>query len=368
MIATRSYPSSSTPGINYNAVAHDDGKLTCNCRGWINRRGVSSRNCTHTKRLAKELGKTLVDRGEFVYLDEPGQFGPAHYPVDSRMIAADLAVPVPPAPMLASAMTTAIAAADFDRIYGGGDWAMEEKLDGHRCLVVVKDGTVSAWSRPRTGSTANPRTLPALMVEQLKNFPDGTYDGELVAASGKSWDVKADGSRLVFVVFDLLAVARQSMVAATYVERRRFLLDVLRASLDEGQTWVTTVESTVPMHAAVQGIIRRGGEGVILKRTSSHYRPGMRSPDWLKFKARQAATLTITGFAPGKSGACSAMQLVGDDGGTATVKVSGNRLLAEVTCAPQSFIGRRVVIAFQERTKSGAYFQPTFDHFAGGAE
>jgi hypothetical protein len=145
------------------------------------------------------------------------------------------------------------------------------------------------------------------------------------------------------------------------------VLDVLRSSLDEGQTYVTTVESTAVTHAAVQAVIARGGEGVILKRTSSRYRPGMRSPDWLKVKARQAATLTITGFAPGKSGPYSAMQLVDDDGGTATVKVSGNRLLADVTAAPQSFIGRKVVIAFQERTKTGAYFQPTFDHFAGGA-
>jgi ATP-dependent DNA ligase len=358
MIAQRVYPSSSTPGVDYRATVHDDGKVTCDCRGWINRRGTSSRNCTHTKKLAKELGRTLVDRGEFAYLDVFDTTPPA--------IAADqAAVPLPPAPMLATA-TTRTTAADFDRTYGGDDWVMEEKLDGHRCLVVVKDGTVSAWSRPRTGSTANPRTLPALMVAQLKNFPDGVFDGELVAAGGKSWDVKAGGSRLVFVAFDVLAVAGRSTVTRSYRERRTVLLDILRSALDEGQTWVTTVESTAVTHAAVQAVMQRGGEGVILKRVESCYRPGMRSPDWLKVKARQSATLTLTGFAPGKSGMFSSMQLVDDDGGTATVKVSGNKLLADVATAPQSFIGRRVVIAFQERTKSGAYFQPTFDHFAGG--
>jgi hypothetical protein len=48
---------------------------------------------------------------------------------------------------------------------------MEEKLDGHRCVVIVERGQVQAHSRPRAGAAANPRDLPAHIVAQLRRFP-----------------------------------------------------------------------------------------------------------------------------------------------------------------------------------------------------
>ena len=38
-----------------------------------------------------------------------------------------------------------------------------------------------------------------------------------------------------------------------------------------------------------------GGEGIVLKDRTSHYRPGLRSPAWLKLKPKLTLVVTITG-------------------------------------------------------------------------
>jgi len=384
------FPSSSGTA-SYTAILADDGKLLCNCKGWTMRRGTQPRHCKHTKDIAAKNGGAVVERGEFVYLAAAVlEHTPAELPLtdlerdaliafEHRKVSAvertieesqrGFPVVQPPAPMLASAMTDPVTGADFDRRYFGSAWTMEEKIDGHRCTVVVAGGQVRAFSRPRAGSkTANVRDLPPHIVDQMRRFPDGIYDGELVAPSGKAWDVVVLGTRLVFVVFDVLEADGLDLTGSAYRNRRRQLLDILRASLTPKQTAITTVESVPASWAGVEAIWQRGGEGVILKRTASHYRPGHRSPDWVKVKQLHAATLTITGFEAGKCGAFSKLCLRDADGTETTVKTLGNALLRAITKAPDSYIGRRVVISYQEKTPGGTYRHGIFDHFAAAGE
>jgi len=368
---TFTFASSSGAGV-YTAIVADDGKLLCNCKGWTMRRANQPRHCKHTKQIA--IGQTVSERGEFVYLASvpDGELVPAarvdglpnmRPPVKIRKASTS----APPAPMLASAMTDPVSGAAFDRQFSTG-WLMEEKIDGHRCTVVVSGGTVQGYSRPRAGAkAANVRELAPHIVAQLARFPDGIYDGELVAPSGKAWDVTVVGTRLVFVIFDVLACNGLDLTSAPYGERREALLDIL-GRMPDGQTAISTVESLAPSWAGVLAIWKRGGEGVILKRTSSTYRPGYRSPDWLKVKEAHAATLTIIGFEAGKSGPFSALVLRDGAGIETTVKTLGNRLLADVERAPKSYLGRRVVISYQEKTPAGTYRHGIFDHFAGTGE
>jgi ATP dependent DNA ligase-like protein len=392
--ASWEFPSSSGTAV-YRTVLGFDGKLLCNCKGWTMRRGDAPRHCKHTKKIAE--GKRLVTRGEFVYLadiveslahqaDDPhctcndciedharrlepspawraGKNGEGQmHPSFSGQVPPDTA----PAPMLASAMTDPVRGAAFDARYRDA-WRLEEKLDGHRCVVVVRDHLVWAFSRPRAGAAANARTLPEHVAVVLRHLPDGIYDGELVAPGGKSWDVVVLGARLIFVAFDLLALGGKPLVASPYHERRRQLLACL-AHVDPKQRGVSTVESVTPTWKAVEAIWKRGGEGAILKRVESRYTPNYRSPDWVKVKASRSATLTLTGFAAGKSGPYSVMELRDDAGVTTTVKTLGNALLRQISAAPESYLGRRVVITFQERTPTGTYRHGIFDHFAGDGE
>jgi len=60
-----------------------------------------------------------------------------------------------------------------------GEWSVEVKFDGHRIIVEVENGKVQAWSR-----NALPRELPPHVIERLKKFPNGIYDGELIEPNG----------------------------------------------------------------------------------------------------------------------------------------------------------------------------------------
>lgn len=338
----------------YTAVLADDGKLLCNCNGWTIKKGDKPRHCTHTKEIAGKAA--IVTRGEFVFLvDANATIAPPPAIEPSTTKA--------PMPMLASAMTDPVTGVDFDWRYDGVEWVMEKKIDGWRCIVIKKAARVEAFTRE-----GNPIPLPAAMLEVLRTFPDGTFDGELVdAVTGKSWTVTTASANLVFVAFDVLNLRGRDVTFMAYGSRRGLLMTVL-AAMPTKQTSVTTVEQFVPCWRTVEDIWAAGGEGVILKRKSSTYRPGYRSPEWVKVKASKSATLELIGFKPGKSGPCSAMRLRDTDGKDTTVKVLGNALLAQVTRAPQSFVGRRVVITFQEKTPAGSYRHGQFDHFAGDGE
>jgi len=354
------FASSSGPG-SYTTTLADDGKLLCNCKGWTMRRGAAPRHCKHTKQIAKDQAVDV--RGEFVYLR-----GPDAPTTAGAWREASVSAPAPdvPAPMLASAMDEAVTGAAFDRRFGIG-WLLEEKLDGHRCTVVVNGQDVRAFSRPRAGSAAKSRDVPAHVVTSLRHLPAGIYDGELVAPSGKAWDVVTIGAALVFVAFDVLQIGGVDLLGQRYDFRRARLLECLR-ELPSTQRAVSTVESLAPTWAQVRAIWKRGGEGAILKRVDITYRPGYRSPDWIKVKASRSATLTITGFAAGKSGPYSALRLRDRAGVETTVKTLGNALLREISATPDRYIGRRVVITYQEKTPTGTYRHGIFDHFAGDGE
>jgi bifunctional non-homologous end joining protein LigD len=275
----------------------------------------------------------------------------------------------PPRPMLASAVPKLPHDADFDRVFTA-DWLLEEKLDGHRCIIRVRDTEVAAWSRPQPGNggVALSRALPPELVTVMRGLPTGDYDGELVSATGnKSWDVVRKTAHLIFVAFDLLRIADYDLMPTAYETRRGTLLEALQG-LPPAQTRVTTVESVTPSWAAVQAIWARGGEGAIVKRRASTYQPGARSGDWLKVKTVHHATLTIIGFEAGKNGPYSALQLRDRQGVETTVKTPDRATLERITLAPATFVGREVVISFQERTPSGMYRHGRFDHFAGPAE
>jgi len=370
---------SSSGSGEYTTILADDGKLLCNCKGWTMRRNGKPRECTHVREVVADEKLRTEVRGEFVYALGRGQVAAPTPPASGVSVhragtatapaAATAARAATVAPMLASAMVDRVTGRAFDAAYGRG-WALEEKLDGHRVTAIVTDARqVAAFSRPRAGGDgAKSRELPAAIVKQLQTLAPGIYDGELVAPGGTSSDVVVLGASLVLVLFDVLELRGQRLIDLTYAQRRSRLLGEL-ATLAPGQTCISTVESLPPTWARVEAIWAKGGEGAVVKRLASTYRPGWRSPDWIKVKASHSATLTVIGFDAGKSGPYSAFKLREESSGIeTTVKVLGNALLRQVSSAPQTWVGKRVVITYQQRTASGTFRHPIFDHAAGVGE
>lgn len=368
MEQTFTFASKSDRSRSYTTRIASDGKLLCDCKGWTVRKPNQARHCTHTKEVAGS--RPVIAHGEFTYLADGAptfrKVVPTHRTPVGANTERDQEERTPPVPMLATAMTEAVTGARFDQMFSSG-WALEEKLDGHRIIVQVRSGRkfcdVDAWARPQRGQKPKPRTLPDAMVDALATMGDGVYDGELVAPSGKAWDVVVKGSKLIFVAFDILESFGIETMSQPYETRRAILLERL-ANLPPKQQSVSTVVSDPPTWAAVEAIWKRGGEGAILKRLTSTYQPGYRSADWLKVKPVQQAVLTIIGFEAGKSGPYSAIKLRDDGGIETTVKTLGNQLLRDITAKPNAFLGRRVVIEYQERTPDGFYRHGRFDHFA----
>ena len=175
--------------------------------------------------------------------------------------------------------------ATANRQLEGDGWAFEPKLDGWRALVHVNEEHVSVYSRPGRNVTEDVPQLARLVGA----LPAGTViDGELIAGSGRAWSfyqlspsLSTKRSAVTVAAFDLLALGGRSVIDAPYRERRR-LLSELRFL---GPAWCTLpVWTEVDVSDLLAACELQGLEGVVAKRLRSRYRPGRRSPDWVKVK------------------------------------------------------------------------------------
>ncbi len=194
----------------------------------------------------------------------------------------------------------------------GAAWAFEFKYDGQRQLSTVDGRGVRLSSRNGTTIT---RTYPDLVagIRRVLGSRDAILDGEVVALdeSGRPsfgllqrrMHTQRAGAALVrevparFFVFDVLSADGADVTGLPYTERR--------ALLDELVTDGDPVVQVPPSWTAADGVDGRvmlelaaehGLEGVVAKRLSSRYRPGERSPDWIKRPLRVSATVVVAGW------------------------------------------------------------------------
>lgn len=262
------------------------------------------------------------------------------------------------------------------------EWVAEEKYDGHRLLVRVGDASsrtlfddvgVRAWSRD-----GKDRLLPPRVRQNLLNLPRGLYDGELLVPGERSYGVTVleNVDLLSYVVFDVLEILERSLVAPEFGgvgatrDERRAMLEQLGLPEDD-KSWrapvllawnwpITCAEDVERLTAEVWS---RDGEGLILKRRSSLYRPGKRSKDWMKIKKLQSAVGTVIGFCAGTMGQHSVVVLRDDDGCETSVKWKNLDELAAIEADPKSHVGRRLRFEYQERTPDGGYRHPRWDRW-----
>jgi ATP-dependent DNA ligase len=384
----RTYASSSGAG-NYTTVVRDDGRVSCDCRGWCVKKPGQPRECKHTRNLVSELRLRTVVRGDYLFsvsgasVTRPtGPVAPPSMgtststrptgPVASKVAtqAAALSGVLPlPMPMLASPLPDGRSITDYEN----ADWVMEEKLDGHRVVVRVSHRVVPhvgathdvvAWSRPRAGADALRRELPPHIIEAMEALPSGDYDGELIVPGGTAPDVARtlNFAKLIFVIFDLLSFEGRSLMNEPWHTRRTRIDNAIVGITKSTGPGVRVIDVTPVSKWRLDSIWRQGGEGAIVKRASGQYWPGMRSTDWIKFKAVRTAPLTIIGFEAGKLGPHSVVKLRDADGIETTVKVLDNATLADVERNPSAYIGRTLRIEFQERTADRKYRHPRWDH------
>jgi ATP dependent DNA ligase domain len=366
---TWTYPSGSGLG-DYTVIHSDNGLMSCNCRGWTIKRPGKPRECTHTKKVIEIYSFAREVRGDYVFASAPFTSLPGDDILIKKQGGEAMATTTTAAileGMKASAIVEGrfprlldddgfIIPAIFDATFTSDDWTMDEKLDGHRCLIRKDGQTITTPLRSVP--------LPAHIISVMRLLPDGVYDGELLVPGGVSTDVPNTKLRdeLIYAMFDVLECNGTSTMQMTQAERRGVLECCIEFAT--GQSAVVVVAQYAPSWAAVEAVWRAGGEGVILKRKASRYRPGARSADWLKVKKLEQHAVAITGFEAGSGGPTAIMLFKFDDGTDGRCKTPNNGELAATAADPDAYKGRRFVVQCQQRMRgSKSPRHPIFDHW-----
>lgn len=222
-----------------------------------------------------------------------------------------------------------------------GNFIAQEKFDGHRAIMYIKDNKAYFYSRRTSDETGLKEDNTDRLYYLHNNFypsilNDTILDGELIASWGntdsatvqtilgsnpeRAKELWERGYTLTFKAFDVIAYREISFINyGTLIDRLRYLAickDILyeAGSLNSGlidfaKTYIS--QNCNPLR--LQGlpwdielpdngyenllldIQMRGGEGIILKDIDSQYKC-KRSSDWLKFKATKTADLVFMGF------------------------------------------------------------------------
>ncbi|MGS0563349.1 non-homologous end-joining DNA ligase [Microbacterium aurugineum] len=234
---------------------------------------------------------------------------PAHRPRHPRGASAPStgATVAPLAPMLAENGTAGVARALSDP-----SW-VEVKWDGIRALGTWADGRMLLHARRGTDITSR---YPELTADGAPFLPvtDAIVDGEIVAFDGhgrpsfsllqnrmhltRPREIEREVVRtpIVYMLFDLLRLDGHDLTGMPLRERRILLEDVV-AGLD-APIQIPPVFDDVD--AALAASSEFGLEGVVVKDPQSRYRPGQRSPSWLKLKHTRMQEAVIVGIRPGK--------------------------------------------------------------------
>lgn len=233
----------------------------------------------------------------------------------------------------------------------GPGWAYELKWDGVRVLADVGPDGFSLVSRRGNDVTAAYPELAGL----AEAAPDVLLDGEVVALVDGRPSFAALQSRMhvrapsqarrlaatvpvSYFAFDVLRLYGVDLTARPYTERR----STLERLGVEGPNWTVppSFDDGVATAAAAQ---QNGLEGVVAKRLAAPYRPGMRSPDWVKVRFGQRQEFVVGGWEHGEGGRAGGIGslLLGcydDAGGLIYVGQVGTGFTAQALAA----MGRRL--------------------------
>jgi len=257
------------------------------------------------------------------------------------------------------------------RLRGRTEVAVEPKLDGIRCLAVVRKGSVTMLARSGKQITNFDETVGA----QLLELGDGAYDGEIMGRDFTALMRQAyrkdhvDVSDTYFALFDFLPLSEWDSKETVLTCSVRY--QELRSRVVPGLQWVRVVPRSVvpPDWDTIKGLhdeyAAQGYEGAMVKDTSAPYRFG-RGTEVMKLKAFHDVDLEIEGFVEGtgKHEGKLGSVVVSYEGVEVQVGSGwSDELREEVWADREAFLGRVIEVRYQEVTPDGSLRFPTFRCF-----
>lgn len=190
----------------------------------------------------------------------------------------------------------------------GAGWTYEFKWDGVRAIADISAGRRRVWARSGAEITAAYPELAGL----AEAVDDALFDGEVVVFDERGTPSftqlaermhvrdKARAARLAaslpvtYMIFDLLRLGGEDLTGQPYATRRA-ALEKLGLASPRWQVPPTFDDGPATRAAAQEFHL----EGVVAKRTSSLYRPGIRTPEWVKVKLDLTDEFVVGGWRPG---------------------------------------------------------------------
>jgi len=191
----------------------------------------------------------------------------------------------------------------------GPGWAFELKWDGVRAIVEASAGATRVYARRGHEITVAYPELAGLAASVGR---DAVFDGEVTvldAAGRPSFKALAERMHVrdamraaklattlpvTYLIFDLLRLDGVDLHSRPYAERRR-LLDDLGIAADRWLAPPSFDDGLATTAAAREYRL----EGVVAKRTDTPYRPGLRTPEWIKVKLEHTAEFVVGAYRPG---------------------------------------------------------------------
>jgi len=188
-------------------------------------------------------------------------------------------------------------------------WIFEPKIDGTRCIAHIRNGVVLLQNRRLVDITYR---YPEV-AKSLAKGSDCVLDGEIAVLTGVRPDFSALAMRehqtrkmkidylseaqlASYIVFDILRSGGEDVMDKPLSERKK----ISKEQLEEDDI-VSIIDYFPEKGEAYFGAaVKLGLEGIMGKKESSVYRPGIRSSDWIKIKRSLTVDMVVGGYIPGK--------------------------------------------------------------------
>lgn len=193
----------------------------------------------------------------------------------------------------------------------GPGYGFEFKWDGMRALVhctsrdvriVSRNGLEQTHRFPELAGLAKAVGRPAILDGEIvtldaKGRPDfGLMQQRFGLDDVPQINALANTRPVDFLAFDVLMLDGKDLTDKSYVQRRA-ILESLRL---QGDHWSTPPWQKGSGEAMLEASRTLGLEGTVAKKLASPYRPGARSPAWVKVRNRLRQEFVVGGWTQGE--------------------------------------------------------------------
>lgn len=180
------------------------------------------------------------------------------------------------------------------------DFIYEIKWDGYRTLAFKNQKNVNLYSR----NLLSLNKKFSLIKQEIGEIKDNlVFDGEIVAIQNGLTDFQTlqnsqyRQNDLIYYIFDLLYLNGRDLQSLSLIKRKKLLKNILgRANLAHLKFSDHVKEKGTNLFK----IVCPKFEGIIAKKISSRYSPGLRTNNWIKIKSFKSLDAYVVGYTKAK--------------------------------------------------------------------